>query len=110
VIIVPKPKDRSRSRRKVAVKVPSGKTKLITKKKIHSDKQRCAICKSVLQATHSDKKMSKSQKRPERKFGGHLCHKCLDKVITYGARLNEGIVAIDDIEIRYRPYVEKIRK
>ena len=106
---MPKPKDRSRSKRKVFKKMPSGKTKLTFQKKIHSDKQRCAICKSVLQATHSNNKLSKSQKRPERKFGGHLCHKCLDKVITYSARLNEGIIAIDDIEIRYRTYVKKLK-
>ncbi len=105
---MPKPKDRSRSKRKVAVKVPGGKTKIVARKKLHQDKQRCAICKSVLQATHSNRKMSKSEKRPERKFGGHLCHKCLDTVITYSARLKEGIVAIDDIEIRFRPYVKKL--
>lgn len=107
---MPRPKERSRSRRKVSIRMPGGKTKVVSKKKIHPDKQRCAICKSVLQATHSDKKMSKTQKRPERKFGGHLCHKCLDKVITHSTRLNEGVIAIDDVEIRYRPYVKKLSK
>jgi len=106
---MPKPKDRSRSKRKVFKRVPGGKTKLTFRKKKHTDKHRCAICKNVLQATHSKKKLTKTQRKPERLFGGHLCHKCTDKVVTYAARLKEGIIAVDDIEIRFRPYVKQVK-
>ena len=106
---MPKPRDRSRSKRKVFVRVPSGKTKIRYLRKKKADKHYCAVCKNILQATHSKAKLSKTQKRPERLFGGHLCHKCTDKVITYAARLKEGIIAIDDIEIRYRSHVKQIK-
>ena len=107
---MPLPRNRSRSKRKI-FKITPGKRKVIHYKRREKGKEHyCAVCHGLLQATHSFPCMAKSEKHPERKFGGHLCHACTAKVVKYAGRLKEGIIAEDDVEIRYRDYVKQIAK
>ncbi len=82
---MPRPSKRSRSLRRVHVRIPSGKSKLVYKKR-SPGKAKCGSCGIVLQGVPNKrvtyiKNMPKSQKRPERKFGGVLCAKCTKKEI-----------------------------
>ena len=103
-----KPFQRSSRYKRKSVRVPSGEAKQRfverTKKKVHV----CAICKAPLQAVKESG--SKTEKRPTRMFAGVLCHTCLDRVIRYATRINDGIITMDDVDIKYRPYVSLLVK
>ncbi|MCD6549661.1 50S ribosomal protein L34e [Candidatus Micrarchaeota archaeon] len=107
---MPLPRNRSRSKRRIFKRTPGGRTTIHYKRREKGKVHYCAICHAKLQGTHSLRGMSKSEKRPERLFGGHLCHACTEKVVKYAGRLKEGIIAMDDIEIRYRDYVKQLVK
>ena len=69
-----------KSNRKVKVKTPGGRVVLRYRKK-QSSRPSCADCGNVLAGVaHGCRsvlaKLSKSQKRPERPFGGKLCSRC----------------------------------
>ena len=87
---MPRPNKRSRSLRRVHVRVPSGKSKLVYKKRSPS-KAVCCSCGNGLHGTPNKlvaimRNMPKSQKRPERKYGGVLCSKCTKKEIKKTSR------------------------
>ena len=59
------------------------------KKRKKYDFPHCAICKRVLHGIprlNKIRKVSKSQRRVNRKFGGYLCSKCAREVIKEIAR------------------------
>jgi len=66
--------------KKVRVRLPSGRVVIKTKrKKVKAAK--CAICKKPLHGVPRKqpvelRKLAKSEKRPERAYGGYLCSKC----------------------------------
>jgi large subunit ribosomal protein L34e len=75
------PRFRSRSLRRVFVKTPGGKTVLHHRRRKPA-KAECAKCAIVLKGVPRDipgkiKKLSKTQRRPERPYGGVLCSKCM---------------------------------
>jgi len=77
---MPRPNKRSRSLRRVHVRVPSGESRLVYKLR-SPKKPACSGCGMILQAVPNKlvskmRNMPKSQKRPERIFGGVLCSKC----------------------------------
>ncbi len=81
---------KSRSRRRVKVKVPGGTTKLVYKQRKPS-KAKCSECGAILKGVPREtatkmKKMAKTKKRPQRPYGGVLCSKCMRKVIIKMAR------------------------
>lgn len=84
---MPKPQFRSRSYRKLHVKTPGGKSKIHFEKKSNKIPH-CSICKAPLNGVKTNKiySFSLSQKRPERPFGGYLCHKCLENLIKMSVR------------------------
>ena len=78
------------SNRMVMTKVPGGKTVVHFKKKKPA-KAKCGDCGKQLSGVPRErpykiKKMSKTQKRPERPYGGNLCSKCSRKKIIEGVR------------------------
>ena len=84
------PKFRARTFRRVFVKTPGGETKL-THKRRKPAKAQCAMCGDYLKGVISDitakvKKLSKTQRRPERPFGGKLCSPCMRKLMVEKAR------------------------
>jgi large subunit ribosomal protein L34e len=71
---------RSRSRRKIFVKVPGARTSIHYRKR-KPQPAKCANCGSVLKGVPRElpykmRSMAKTKKRPERPFGGVLCSNC----------------------------------
>lgn len=82
---MPRPSQRSRSFIKRKVSTPGGKSSIHYVKKKPS-KARCGSCKKPLHGVPTDfkanvKKLSKTQRRPERPYGGNLCSSCTKEVI-----------------------------
>jgi len=81
-------KKKSKSKRQVQRRTPGGKTVTFFKERKHS-KSICGVCKNQLHGIptttkHQLKKLSKTQRRPERPYGGILCSACMRKKITEG--------------------------
>lgn len=78
---MPAPRLRSRSLRKLFVKVPGGRTSIHFKRK-KPKTAICANCDIVLKGVPRElpykmMTMAKTKKRPERPFGGKLCSRCM---------------------------------
>ena len=87
---MPAPRFRSRSLRRVFVKTPGGKT-VVHHKRRKPGKPQCAMCKNYLKGvargiTFDIHKLSKTERRPERPYGGVLCSKCMRKLFVDKAR------------------------
>jgi len=87
---MPAPRLRSRTLRKVFRKTPGGTT-VLHRVKRNPSKAKCGSCgvelKAVPRKTASQmKNTAKTQKRPERPFGGVLCSKCMRKHLITKAR------------------------
>lgn len=81
---------KSRTFRRVFRKTPGGRTILMYKKRKPS-KAHCACCGRVLNGVPRErpyviKKLPKTQRRPERPYGGMLCSACTRKRIIEEAR------------------------
>ena len=81
---MPRPSRRSRTLRRVFRKITKG-VKLVYEKS-KPEKAHCGSCGAVLKGVPRErpykmKTMPKSQKRPERMFGGNLCSKCARREI-----------------------------
>jgi large subunit ribosomal protein L34e len=67
---------RSRTLRRKNVTTPGGDRK-ITYHQRHNSPAKCGSCGSILKGVPRDvSKLSKSQKKPERLYGGTLCSGC----------------------------------
>ncbi|AAY79963.1 50S ribosomal protein L34e [Sulfolobus acidocaldarius] len=84
---MPSPQQRSGSFRKVFVKLPSGKSTIHYERR-KDNIARCGMCKKPLNGVKNNYtyKYSKTEKRPERVYGGYLCHKCLESLIKMTIR------------------------
>jgi len=85
------PYKRSRSLRRLQIKVPGGVTKTHYKRR-KPGKAKCGKCGAVLKGVPRErslkmKKMPRTKKRPERIYGGNLCSKCTKLLIIEKARL-----------------------
>ena len=74
-------KTKSRTMRRVFVKLPSGRKPVIHFRKRKPMAAKCAVCGAVLNGVPRERPykmrtMAKTKKRPERPFGGVLCSKC----------------------------------
>ena len=86
---MPRPSRRSRTLRRIYKKVTKG-VKLVYKKR-KPKKAHCGNCGSALKGVPRERPykmrtMPKSQKRPERMFGGVLCSKCSRREIIKRVR------------------------
>ncbi len=84
------PKFRSRSLRRVYVRTTKGKS-VIHYERRKPGKPQCSDCGDYLKGVASGitfkvKKLSKTQRRPERPYGGVLCGSCMRKVMINKAR------------------------
>ena len=78
-------KRKSRSKRKIYVRVPSGKVNIQFRKRKPA-KAQCAECGAILKGVARVRanrlhRISKSEKRPSRPFGGVLCTRCMRRQI-----------------------------
>jgi len=87
---MPRPAYRTRSKRRVYVRVPSGEVR------VHYEPRkpgpaRCAVCGKPLNGVPRARpvelrKLAKTEKRPERPYGGVLCANCLARLLRESAR------------------------
>ncbi|HII15312.1 MAG TPA: 50S ribosomal protein L34e [Nanoarchaeota archaeon] len=87
---MPAPRFRSRTFRRVFVKLPGGTTKIQYRKRKPA-KAHCAGCGALLPGVPRERpykmqRMPKTQKRPERKFGGLFCTRCSRLRLKQAAR------------------------
>ena len=76
-----KARKRSRSLRRVKVRLPSGKVKIRYEKR-KPKQAKCAICGKPLHGVPREtRNLAKTKKRPERPYGGYLCSRCMREVI-----------------------------
>ena len=76
---------------------------------------KCALCAAKLSGMprlHSTqlKRLSKTEKRPERAFGGILCGKCVKRILTEKARLENGSMTKHDVDFRHLKYLEAMTR
>jgi large subunit ribosomal protein L34e len=87
-------------------------------KKRKSDKPskaRCGLCKGALggvphRSPSALAKLAKTQKRPERPFGGVLCSGCLSQVIRDKVRLQQGLISKEDVDFRRLKFITGLKK
>lgn len=77
---------KSKKHRRISVRTPGGKNKILYKKKKPA-KAQCARCGATLKGVPTDrvykmKRIPKTKKRPERPYGGVLCSKCTRDLMT----------------------------
>lgn len=88
---MPEGSKRSRTLRRVFVKLPGGRTSLHYKKR-KPQAAHCAGCGTELQGVPREVpskigKLSKTQRRPERPYGGVLCTACMRDYFKTKARM-----------------------
>jgi len=87
---MPQPYKRSRSLRRVYVRIPGSNTMLHYKKR-KPGKAKCGSCGDLLKGTLRERprkmgNIPKTKKRPERPYGGNLCSKCMRSLMVEKAR------------------------
>ena len=87
---MPRPNKRSRTFRRVYVKTPSGRN-VIHYKRRKPKLAHCSDCGKILHGTKRElpykiRTLPKSQKRPERIFGGTLCSACVKRELIRRTR------------------------
>lgn len=100
------PKNRSRSMRKVYVRTPGGKTKVVYKRRKDTKKHYSAINHEPLRGVTNEPNIPKSHRVPTRKYAGHLSPQELKIILKYANRVQLGMMKLDDVDIRYRKYVK----
>lgn len=87
---MPAPRYRSRSKRRKKIVTPTGINKIHYVDRTPSFST-CAICQRELHGVPRaskvlSKNLNKVQKRPERMYGGYLCHQCLKDQLKRAVR------------------------
>ncbi len=95
--------------KKLQRRTPGGKT-VTHKKKKKTGKHKCAICHDLLHGTPRGSpveigKLSKTERRPSRPFGGQLCSKCSRIVIRLKAMVKNKVIELKDAPISLRKYL-----
>ena len=75
-----------------------------------TSRHKCTLCGSILhgmkRGTNSEiRSATKSQRRPERPYGGQLCTRCTRKVLIVKAKILFGIIKPEEVSISLRDYV-----
>ncbi|MFX1518936.1 MAG: 50S ribosomal protein L34e [Promethearchaeota archaeon] len=86
---MPAPRYRTRLLKKRSTKVPGGRVIHYKKKKVR--KSKCAVCGKRLSGVprmspSALRKLPKTQRRPQRPYGGYLCSQCLQELTKQAAR------------------------
>jgi large subunit ribosomal protein L34e len=104
------PKNRSTSVRKIYKKLPKGRHTIHYKRRVKGKKHKDPISGQILPGVSSIKGLSKSQKRPNRKFGGTLSSKTSSEVLKIVSRIKQKIMTPDQVDIKLLPYVKQLLK
>jgi len=87
---LPRPAYRTRSKRRVYVRTPGGRLNIHYTPR-RPGPARCAICGKPLNGVPrlrpvELRKLAKTEKRPERLYGGVVCSSCLARLLRESAR------------------------
>ncbi|MEM0004500.1 MAG: 50S ribosomal protein L34e [Desulfurococcaceae archaeon] len=87
---MPRPMYRTRSWRRIIRRAPGGETVTMYEKRKPS-KAKCAICGAELHGVPALRpsqlsKLAKTEKRPERPYGGYVCSRCLTRGLKEAIR------------------------
>ena len=102
-----------RWKKKVYYRTPGGRLRIRYKRE-KTGKRKCGLCGAILHGvphgkTNSEvRKLAKTRKRPERLFGGHLCHKCTAEIIELKTLIEAGKMKLEDVDPLRRKYVKMI--
>lgn len=88
---MPRPMYRTRSWKRIIRRIPSGEPVIHYEKPERTGKAKCAICGAELNGVPALKpsllaKLAKTEKRPERPYGGYICPKCLARGLREAIR------------------------
>ncbi|MBI5226343.1 50S ribosomal protein L34e [Candidatus Micrarchaeota archaeon] len=106
--------NRSRYRmKKRSRRTPSGRTSLLIRNKKPKIAP-CALCRTPMggipRATRTEmRKLSATQRRPQRAFGGVLCGACTASVIKTRTRLQSGIADETKVPLTLMKYVKMLK-
>lgn len=95
--------------KRIQRRTPGGRT-VIHKKKKKTAKHKCAICHGLLHGTPRGprveiRRLSKTQRRPSRPFGGQLCSKCTRNIVALKAKVRNKLMELKAVPISLRSYV-----
>src|SRR3989344_3724023 len=107
------PRLRSTSAKAHVRKTPRGRTSVFYRPKKPAYAT-CAICGMRLQAVPKRapaymRKLSKTEKRPERLFGGVLCHACVQELLKERIRLQSGTLQKDEVSLMHLKYLQQMK-
>lgn len=106
--------NRSRYRmKKLSRRTPSGKTSMLAKNK-KPKQASCPLCKGVVggvprESRSGIRKLSATQRRPQRVFGGVLCANCTSNVIKTRTRLQSGVADESIVPLTVMKYVKMLK-
>lgn len=93
-----------RTSKKVFKRTPGGKLKVHTKAE-RKHRACCSMCNVVLKGTSYSRSLRRTERKPERPFGGHMCHKCAQKVFVYRARVKNNDIKASEVPILFQKYL-----
>ena len=109
---MPFPRQRSTSQKKKTHRTPSGRVSTLYSQGKGS-KHSCAICHTLLSAvmvrSKALKRATKTQRRPERKFGGVLCASCVETLIKEKTRLETGSISREEVSLAHLKYLDRLK-
>ncbi len=99
--------------KKTLRRTPGGRRAVHYKPKKPS-KATCAICGAKLFAVPNRsivgmRKLAKTEKRPERVFGGVLCGNCVQRLLKEKIRLQAGALTNEDIGVVRMKYIAMLK-
>ena len=108
------PRHRSTSVRTRHRRSPTGKPVVIYKIRKPA-RATCALCEAKLHAVPKRKgvelkKLAKTERRPERKFGGVLCSNCTRAIIKFKTRLETGAMSEADVPLNLLRFVNMLKR
>ena len=101
--------------KKVKRRTPGGRV-VIHFRREKTGKHVCALCGRPLHGVPHGRrpsqvrKLSKSERRPERFFGGVLCSECARRVLDDAFYVKTGVKRIEDVDLKERKFVEQALK
>ncbi len=99
-----------RRKRVLKRRSPSGKRVVIYKKRIPGVGH-CALCGCKLHGVPRIKqRLAKTEKRPERVFGGVLCGKCVALVVRDRTRLKTGLASRESVPIARLKWIDVLKR
>lgn len=101
--------------KKVKRRTP-GRRVVIHFRREKTGKHVCALCGKPLHGVPHGRrpaqvrKLSKSERRPERLFGGVLCSECVRKVLDDAFYVKTGVKRMEEVDLKERKFVEQALK